>query len=143
MDETSLEEKDVPLFERDMQMHATLKARRLVVVELGRAYPTTDRNRLQVLSRRLLALLDEPKLDVVAIDMSKTEEFGAGLLSVLARAQRHAERQGHEIAFCGLSTQAEEIFAMAKLDRVWTIYSTRAHAMDTVGVDRISRILAA
>jgi anti-anti-sigma regulatory factor len=122
-------------------MHAALKTRRLVVVELGRDYPTTDRTKLQALSRRLLALLDERNLGTVAIDLSKTEEFGAGLLSVLVRAYRHAERQGHEMVFCGVRGMAKEIFALAKLDRVWTFLPSRMAVMDRLGVDRISRIV--
>ena len=122
-------------------MNAALKTRRLVVVELGREYPTTDRTRLQALSRKLLALLDERRLGTVAIDLSKTQEFGAGLLSVLARAYRHAERQGHELVFCGVEGTAAEIFTLARLDRVWKIYPTRLAVMNDLDVDRISRII--
>jgi len=124
-------------------MNAALKTRRLVVVELGREYPTTERTRLQGLSRKLLALLDERNLGTVAIDLSKTEEFGAGLLSVFVRAYRHAERQGHEMIFCGVRGTAAEIFALAKLDRVWSVYPSRNVAMERLGVNRISRILPA
>jgi len=125
------------------EMNAALKTRRLVVVELGREYPTTDRPRLQALSRKLLALLDERNLGTVAIDLSKSEEFGAGLLAVLVRAYRHAERQGHEMIFCGVRGTAAEIFALAKLDRVWAVFPSRATAMESLGVNRINRILPA
>jgi len=124
-------------------MHAALKTRRLNVVELGREYSTTDREKLQAVSRKLLALLDERRLGTVAIDLSKTEEFGAGLLAVFARAYRHAERQGHELVFCGVRGTAAEIFKLARLDRAWSIYPSRHVLMDEMGVDRISRIVSA
>ena len=124
-------------------MQTALKTSRLVVVELGREYPTTDRPRLQALSRKLLALLDERRLGTVAIDLSKTNEFGAGLLAVLARAYRHAERQGHEMVFCGVQGTAAEIFALARLDRVWKLFPSRQEVMNDLDVDRNSRIIPA
>ena len=122
-------------------MQAIMKTRRLVVVELGREYPTTDRAKLQALSRRLLALLDENRIGTVLIDLGRTEEFGAGLLSVLIRAYRHAERQGHDLAFCGIHGMSEEIFALAKLDRVWTIFRSRSDAMEKLGATRVNSLV--
>ena|SRR5688572_25631152 len=122
-------------------MQAALKTRRLVVVELGREYPTTDRAKLQNLSRRLLTLLDERRVGTVMIDLGRTEEFGAGLLSVLIRAFRHAERQGHEVIFCGVHGMGAEIFSLAKLDQAWHVFGSRAEAMEEIGADRINSLV--
>ena len=122
-------------------MQAAVKTRRLVVVELGRSYPTTDRARLQTLSRRLLSLLDESRIGTVLIDLGRTDEFGAGLLSVLIRAFRHAERQGHEMIFCGVHGTSAEIFGLAKLDRAWHVFESRAEAMEELGAERINSLV--
>jgi anti-anti-sigma regulatory factor len=124
-------------------MQTLMKTRRLVVVELGREYATTDRVRLQNLSRKLLALLDEKRLGTVMIDLGRTEEFGAGLLSVLIRAFRHAERQGHEVIFCGVHGMGAEIFSISKLDQAWHVFRSRAEAMEELGFERANRVVAA
>jgi anti-anti-sigma factor len=124
-------------------MNASLTAGRVIAVELGRSYPSVDRNRLQALSRRMLGILDERGLRTLLIDMSQTEDFGAGLIGVLARVIRHADIKGQEVVICGVNEEASKLFRMTRLDREWPIYESRAVALKERGNPRVNITVAA
>ena len=99
-------------------MLTTLTTSRLVLAELGRSYPSSDRNGLQQFARRLGQWLEDASVKAVVIDASRTEAAGASLLGVLVRAHRLAQSAGKEFLIAGASGQLLEILKLAKLQRV-------------------------
>ncbi|HVJ82165.1 MAG TPA: hypothetical protein VNC50_13950, partial [Planctomycetia bacterium] len=68
-------------------MLTTLTTSRLVLAELGRSYPSSDRNGLQQFARRLGQWLEDASVKAVVIDASRTEAAGASLLGANQHAQ--------------------------------------------------------
>jgi anti-anti-sigma factor len=123
-------------------MTTILQNGRLLVVEVSRSFPSTDRKGLHALSRRLLGLLEGHDVATVLVDLTNSEHFGAGLVGVLVRVAREAARNSQDIVLCGLSQHAMEVLRLTRLDRAWSIYPTLRAAMRELGANRAITTIA-
>jgi anti-anti-sigma factor len=77
---------------------------------------------------QLQALLREPSLKSVIIDLSKVPYMDSGGLGVLLAHWSHAQRAGTKYALVGISPRVMTIFQITHTDSVLPIFATQEDA---------------
>ena len=79
---------------------------------------------------RALARIDEEDLRHVVIDFSNVDAFGSAMLESILRLWRAVKnKDGGQLACCGLSENGQQIINVARFDTVWQVYKTREDAI--------------
>lgn len=102
------------------------------IVELGKEYSSLDQPLLDQTAAELLPLAEKIEPPVLLIDMEKTEYLGSAFLEVLFRVSSRLERRKGTFAICSVSSFCADVLRVTKMDQVWTIYPTRAKALEAL-----------
>lgn len=101
-----------------------------IVVTLERSYSAFDEDLLDETQEELLALVDRQPIPFLILDFTQTEYFSSVFFEILFRVWKRIKERGGQFRLCSLQPSCQEIFEMAKLDSLWTIYPNVSNALE-------------
>jgi anti-sigma B factor antagonist len=101
----------------------------LTIIELGESYDSLELAALEEMAGVLLGEATHADPPRLLLDLSNTTFIGSTFLRVLLEARKRLRTRGGTMALCGVREFCDEVFRAAKLDVVWTTYSSRREAL--------------
>jgi anti-anti-sigma factor len=102
----------------------------VTVIEFGPKCKLLEEAMLDTISQEVLPAAQNASPPLVVIDLSQTEFFGSGFIEVLFRVwNRVQQKAGGKMCLCGLQPYCREVIEVTHLDKLWTLYPTRAEAV--------------
>ena len=74
--------------------------------------------------------LDEQEVRHVIVDFHQVPYFGSSLLEVLLSIWSQEQLRAGTMSLCNVSAVGREILEVTRFDTLWTIYNTRAEALE-------------
>jgi anti-sigma B factor antagonist len=105
----------------------------VTVVTLGPEYESLEDTELETLKGALLEVAERADPPLVVLDLSQLRYFGSALIEGLFRAWNHLKtRPGGRLSLCGLTSYCREVVEITHLDQLWSIFETRAEAVQSL-----------
>jgi anti-sigma B factor antagonist len=105
----------------------------ITVVTLGPEYESLEETELETLKGALLDVAERADPPLVLLDLSHLRFFGSALIEALFRAWNQLKaRPGGRLSLCGLTSYCREVVEITHLDQLWSIYETRAEAVQAL-----------
>lgn len=105
----------------------------VVVAQLTeKTYSGLDEDLLSDTQQDLLRLVEQERVPVIALDMSRTEYFGSTFIEILFRVWSRASKAGGQLALCCLQPFCEEVLMTARLDDLWPTFRTVGDAVHSL-----------
>jgi anti-anti-sigma factor len=101
----------------------------VIVVRLGK-YRILDELTVNKISAELLGVADRPDCHGLLVDFSGVIRLTSGMLARLVMLYRKMELRGGKLELCGVSSPLRSVFATTRLDRLFDVTDTEAHAVN-------------
>ncbi len=81
---------------------------------------------------QVLEQIESHEVRHIVLDFNRTEYYGSSALGVFVKLWKHVRDADGNMAFCHVSPYEREILAVTRLDKLWTICTTREDALAAV-----------
>lgn len=104
----------------------------VTVLQLDANYASLDEKPLEELGEVLLSEATYAEPPRLLLDLSRTESIGSRFIELLVRAWKRVTMRGGAMVLCGVQPFCAEVLRVARLDTLWSSYSTRDEALAAV-----------
>lgn len=104
----------------------------VTILDLGESYDSLDTERIERLTRMLREQAEGADPPRLLLDLSRTRFIGSSFLEAVMLAWKQVRARSGILALCGLTPLCREVFEAAQLDSIWTLYPTRAEAVEAL-----------
>jgi anti-sigma B factor antagonist len=105
----------------------------VTVIAPGPEYEHLDDSEIETLKSTLFEAASQTDPPLVVLDLSRLRFFGSAFIEALFRTWTHVNsRPGGKLSLCGLNDYCREVVEITHLDRLWTVFPTRAEALQAL-----------
>jgi len=101
----------------------------LAVVTLPESLQHITPETTQEAEKKLIALIEEPEINRMIIDLNKMEYGGTPVLALLVHIYLKAKRRHKHLRLCDVHPYMKEVLEKTRLDRILEIFESREDAL--------------
>ncbi len=89
-----------------------------------------DETNIQIIGNQLFGLIDEDARKKIVLDFSNVEYLSSAALGKLITLDKKVKAAKGKLRLCGIRPDIHEVFAITRLDQVFTIFPNQEKALE-------------